>query len=99
MSAFQSRAAADLTGTGQNAGVEVSDMESGFYWVVGTFVGTVQVQVSPDGTNWVNEGSALTVPGKIAMPAGTKQMRADCTAFTSGTIEGVVTGRDDDRLG
>lgn len=99
MSKFQTRAAADLTATGQNAGVEVSDLETAHYWVVGTFVGTLQVQISPDGTNWVNEGSALTAPGYVAIPAAAKQVRGDCTAYTSGTIEGVITGVDEDRLG
>ena len=99
MPSFQTRALADLGGTGQNAGVHVGDLETADVWVVGTFVGTLQVQVSPDGTNWVNEGSALTAPGKISIPKAAKQVRGDCTAYTSGTIEMVVTGVDDDLKG
>ena len=99
MSKWQSRPLADLTGTGQNAGVEVSDLESSAVWIVGTFVGTAQMQVSPDGTNWVDEGAALTTPGKVAVPDYVKQVRVDCTAYTSGTIESLVTGIDEDRKG
>ena len=101
MSIRSERALADLTGTGQNAAVNVEDLESGSVWVHGTFVGTAQVQVSPRlaSPSWVNEGSALTVPGRIAIPAGTALVRIDCTAFTSGDIESTAAGRDDDRKG
>ncbi len=94
------RALTDLTGTGQNAGVTISDLESSTMWVVGTFVATAQVQVSPDGTNWVNEGSALTAPGRVLLTSEEgKQARIDVTAFTSGTIESIITGKDEDVKG
>jgi len=99
MSRFQARPLADITSQAANAGVEVSDFESATAWVLGTFVGTVQMQISPDGTNWVNSGSAVTAVATIAIPDTAKQVRFDCTAYTSGTIEGVVTGRDVERRG
>ncbi len=90
------RPLADLTGTGQNAGIVVNDLETAAIWIVGTFVATAQVQISPDGTNWVDEGAALTAPGRVSIPADANQVRVDCTAYTSGTIESVVTGVDED---
>lgn len=99
MGSFNTKTTADLTGTGQNAGVDVSDLETASYWVFGTFVGTVQMQVSPDGTNWVDEGSPVSAAARISIPQEAKQARLDCTAYTSGTIESAITGIDDDRLG
>jgi hypothetical protein len=99
MSKFFTRPAADLGAVAANAGINVSDLETANYWVTGTFVGTLQVQVSPDNVNWVNQGSALTAPGTISIPASAQYVRGNCTAYTSGTISGVVTGVDDDQKG
>jgi len=99
MSKFQTRVLADLAAVAQNAGVQVGDLETADVWIVGTFAGTLQVQVSPDNVNWVNEGAALTAPGKVSIPAAAQFVRGDCTSYTSGTISMVVTGVDDDRQG
>ncbi len=96
MGSFESRVMANLTSVAANAGVNVSDLESAVVWVVGTFVGTVKLQVSPDNTNWVDSGSSVTAPAMIAIPDGAKYARLNCTAYTSGTISGVITGRDED---
>ena len=82
-----------------NAAIDVSNSENSSYWVCGTFVGTVKLQVSPDGTNWVDSGSAVTAPAIIAIPRAAKFARLNCTAWTSGSIEGFVTTVDEDRLG
>jgi hypothetical protein len=99
MGAFKSRALADLSGTGQNAAVDVSDLETCAMWVSGTFVGTLQMQISADGSSWVNEGSPVTAAAKIDIPATAHYVRGDCTAHTSGDIVMNITGIDEDRLG
>lgn len=99
MSKFQSRPLVDLTGTGQNAGIRVDDLETADMWVTNTFVGTLQMQVSPDNVNWIDEGSPVTAPARINIPVAAKYVRGDCTAFTSGDISMDVTGVDEDRLG
>ena len=90
------RALADVGSATNNAGINVSDLDACAMYVQGTFVGTVQLQISSDGSTYVNEGSAVTVPDRIAIPADAKFTRIDVTAWTSGTIESVVSGRDND---
>ena len=98
MATTTSKALADITSQAANAGVNTSEYETANMHVYGTFVATVQVQVSHDNTNWINEGSALTATGKVALPPALFS-RCNVTAFTSGTIKSVVMGRDDDRKG
>jgi hypothetical protein len=74
--------------------VEVSHLDDVAVVVGGTFSATWKLQVSPDGTLWVDHA---TITGKTAAFAGTvgypvKQVRLSCTAFSSGTIEGFATG-------
>jgi hypothetical protein len=99
MAQTKSRDLADLTGTGQNAGVNTSDLESATIWVKGTFVGTVQPQESPNNVDWYDVGSPVTAPGRQAMSADALYGRLNCTAYTSGTIEGLITGVDNDLKG
>jgi hypothetical protein len=60
--------------------------------VGGTFVGSVRLEVSiPDaagGDVWVPIGATLSAPGSVQFAFGqtTRQFRANCTAFTSGSI-------------
>jgi hypothetical protein len=51
----------------------------------GTFTGTIQIQGSLDGTTWVNEGSAITAAGALAITNAWNYLRSKCTAYTSGT--------------
>jgi len=52
--------------------------------VSGTFVATIVIEVSFDGTSWAPFGSALTAPGTVKIDIPVKQVRARCSAFTSG---------------
>jgi hypothetical protein len=60
--------------------------------VGGTFVGTVRLEVSiPDAAGldvWVPVGAVLTAPGIVQLAFGmtTRAFRANCTAYTSGSI-------------
>lgn len=74
--------------------VEVSDYDTVGCFVGGTFVGTVQIEVSFDGTNWAAYGAALTAPGTVAITIPVKQVRANCTAYTSGLAVAYVGAKD-----
>lgn len=74
------------------AACDVSDIVSMQFAITGVGTGTYQVQVSYDGTNFVNLGSAFTADGTLAVPDAVKQVRVRCTAYTSGTPVGAVAG-------
>jgi hypothetical protein len=59
----------------------------------GTFTGTYQVQVSGDGTNWTNFGTALTAAGNLPVTILCSKVRLNCTAYTSGTPVFLVMGK------
>ena len=54
-------------------------------WLTGVGTATYQLQISPDGTNFFNEGDALTASGPVAVTKHARAIRWDCTAYTSGT--------------
>ena len=63
-----------------------------------TFSGTIAIQISFDaGTTWVDwDTSTATELQAELPPAG--RVRANCTAFTSGSATVLYGGRDTDRL-
>ena len=75
----------------QSAGIPVAEFSKMTVFLIGTFVATVQFQISPDGTTWMDIGAALTAPGFVELPV-CEEVRADVTAFTSGDPEGLITG-------
>lgn len=94
MSKQAGRALADLTATGTNTGVNCGDFGEADMYVNGTFVGTVQVEASADGTNWSPVGSPVTAAAIVPLPASAKLARCHCTAYTSGTIKSQIGGSD-----
>ena len=90
-----------LTGTGAGTAFDVSHLESINCLIGGTFVGTVAIEVSFDaGANFVPLPSPLaaaTAPVVSAVGVRCQQIRANCTAFTSGTIEVKASGEDEDQ--
>lgn len=74
------------------AACDVSDLERKCVYVSGTFTATVQIQLSADGTNWVNEGTALTTAGNLEITKPARYIRANTTAYTSGTPAALVVG-------
>jgi hypothetical protein len=64
---------------------EVATVDNPFSVMVsGTFVATILIEVSPDGTNWAPFGAGVTAPGTVKVDIPCKQVRARCSAFTSG---------------
>lgn len=77
--------------------LNVNESDVVAFQVTGTFVGTVTFQATIDGTNWVAlsmtpsaGGAAVTTAAAAALVRGVcsgySQVRAQVTAFTSGTI-------------
>lgn len=72
------------------AAQDVRDAATISAYLSGTFVATVQWQISADGTNWVDSGAAQTAPGVVVITTPAFFVRADTTAFTSGTPVGIL---------
>lgn len=92
---------ADLTSATETAAVEVSHLEEIAVMAHGTFTGTVELQVSFDGTNFAPHP---TLTGKTAPFSGEvgfrcKAIRMACTAYTTGTISSNYSGSNADLKG
>ena len=83
------------TGTGAATAVslgQTQDLNLSTVYVYGTFVGTVSIEVSPDGTNYTiattPAGAPITAtaPGTYVIAGDATHVRSNCTAYTSGTI-------------
>lgn len=82
--------------------VDISHLEDWNMLLGGTFVGTVSVEVSFDGgTTWVAhpDMAAKTVPVVVPGAMRVQQVRANCTAYTSGNPLIMISGTDEDREG
>jgi hypothetical protein len=75
-----------VTATGASKAVQVDSGLPAFLQVNGITTATVALQGSIDGTNWSTVGTALTADGIVILAVAPKYLRANCTAYTSGTI-------------
>lgn len=75
-----------VTATGASAAVQVDGGQPVFLQVAGITTATVALQGSLDGTTFATIGTALTADGIITIANSPKYVRANCTAYTSGTI-------------
>ena len=89
----------DLDAVENGLGVKLDYLEEAAVIVAGTFVATVQVQVSSDNINWANFGAALTATGYVKIDIAAEYVRAIATVYTSGTAKVSLVGRDSDRRG
>ncbi len=81
------------TSVAAGAGSQVTEYgERITVFLTGTFVATVQFQISADDTTYFDEGSALTAPGVVEITKPCKFVRANVTAYTSGTPLAEVVG-------
>lgn len=88
---FVNKSLGDCDAVEAGAAAAVEELRDASVTVSGTFVGTVAVQISHDGTEYVNAAAAVTAPAVITIPV-CKSVRLNCTAFTSGVIKGRVGG-------
>ena len=79
-----------VTATGASTAVQADGGQPAFLQVSGITVGTVALQGSLDGTTFATIGTALTADGIITIANAPKYLRANCTAYTSGTITAKV---------
>lgn len=75
-----------VTASGASAAVQVDGGQPAFLQVSGITTATVALQGSLDGTTFATIGTALTADGIITVANAPKYLRANCTAYTSGTI-------------
>ena len=76
--------------TGASKAVQADAGEPAFLQVSGITTATVAFQGSLDGTNWSTIGSALTANGIVIVQNAPKYLRANVTAWTSGSITAKV---------
>ena len=79
-----------VTATGASRAVQCDAGAPAFLQVNGITTATVAFQGSLDGSNWYTLGSALTADGIVTVTNAPKYLRANCTAYTSGTITAKV---------
>ena len=75
-----------VSATGASSAVQVDGGQPVFLQVSGITTATVALQGSLDGTTFATIGTALTADGIITIANSPKYVRANCTAYTSGTI-------------
>jgi hypothetical protein len=63
--------------------------------VHGTFVATLQIEASIDGSDYFAVGGAVSAPGVVAVPQTVEFVRVRTTAFTSGEPKAVLAGFDE----
>jgi sugar phosphate permease len=81
------------TSVTQGAAAIVKGLEGKYIWLRGTFSATVAFQGSWDGTTWTTFQTGLTAGAFVAVPQPFTHVRADTTAYTSGTPVADCRGR------
>ena len=76
--------------TGASPAVQIDAGLPAFLQVSGITTATVAFQGSLDGTNWSTIGTALTANGIVIIANAPKYLRANVTAWTSGSITAKV---------
>jgi hypothetical protein len=80
------------TSVAAGAAIDTSTFGHKTVYVKGAFTGTYQIQVSDDNVTFINYGTALTAAGVLEITAEAPFVRANCTAYTSGTPTASVVG-------
>ena len=79
-----------VTATGASLSVGTDSNKPAFIQISGLTVGTVAAQGSVDNTNWATIETALTANGIVTIQNAPKYLRANVTAWTSGSITAKV---------
>ena len=75
-----------VVATGESKAVQVDGGQPAFLQVSGITSATVALQGSLDGTTFSTVGTALTADGFVTLANAPKYLRANVTAWTSGSI-------------
>jgi len=70
--------------------LDVTDLRGPKTVFINVGVMTTQIQISANGTNWHNEGTAITNTGTLHITKPCNFIRANVTAYTSGVAAGQV---------
>ena len=79
-----------VVATGASNAVQADAGQPAFLQVTGITTATVAFQGSLDGTTFATIGTALTADGIVTIANAPKYLRANCTAYTTGTITAKV---------
>lgn len=74
------------------AATEVRQFDGFTVYVASMGTATYQLQISVDGSTWVDEGSAVTAAGVVNVTKRAFWVRWNCTAWTSGTPTATIAG-------
>lgn len=66
-----------------------------FVQVHGTFVATLQIEATIDGSDYFPVGIVQSAPGVVPLPETVEFVRVRTTAFTSGEPKAVLAGFDE----
>ena len=75
-----------VTATGASISVQTDSNLPAFFQISGITSATVAVQGSVDGSTWSTIATALTADGLVTITNPPPYIRANVTAYTSGTI-------------
>jgi len=75
-----------VVATGASRAAQFDAGGPAFLQVTGITTATVALEGSIDGTTFFTLGTALTADGLVTVAVAPKYLRANCTAYTSGTI-------------
>jgi hypothetical protein len=75
-----------VAATGASQSIRTDGLVPAHVQISGITVGTVAVQGSVDGSTWATVATALTADGIVTLASPPPYIRANVTAFTSGTI-------------
>lgn len=73
------------TSTGAGSAFGAQGMSDVSVQVVGISGGSINIEASNDGTNWVTQGSAITTDGITILTPGPRYFRANLTAGSGPT--------------
>lgn len=76
------------------AATMVAHLTNKTVWVSGTFVATIKLQGSLDGTNWIDLQAALATATAYQVEETLQYLRTETTGYTSGTPVVKVTGHE-----
>ena len=80
---------------GVGRGENVFRFSGKFVQVHGTFVATLQVEATIDGSAYFPVGPAISTPGVVPVPETVEFVRVRTTAYSSGEPKAVLAGFDE----
>lgn len=81
-----------LNADGTSTAMLVTDTSNKTVQIGGTFVATVQLQGTINGTDWVNIGAAVTAAAIIEITPAYRSLRVVITGYASGTVVASFAG-------